>query len=342
MSNINLGTQGFGAMGLTAFYGPAVQNDHGIQVMKSAFDAGCRMFDTAQIYQQFIPEIPENTCRTNEELVGMFAKEIGRENITIATKFFPRREGFRSGPYQYSWELLLKETEASLTKLGIDCIDLYYLHRMYPENVVTPEAFAADMKRLVELGKIKGYGLSEASSEQIRRAHSVHPLTAVQQEWSLFARDLEADIVPTCKELGINIVAYSPIARGMLGGALTEQPKDWRATIPYLSAENIEANRALVAKIEEIAKSKNTTPAQISLAWVIKKGGIPIPGTTKIERAKTNHESTLLELSNDEMSILEAATEGVKGLRGDEGYMSSTFHRGVFNDASVSANENKK
>lgn len=182
-------------------------SEHGVAVMTSAYNNGCRMFDTAQIYQQFGEQVPD-TFRFNEELVGAFASTIGRENITIATKFFPRREGFRSGPYQYSYELLEKETDASLARLGIDCIDLYYLHRMYPDEVCPVEQIAADMKKLVEAGKIKGYGLSEACAGQIRRAHAVHPISAIQQEWSLFARDLEEEIVPTAKELNIPIVAY--------------------------------------------------------------------------------------------------------------------------------------
>jgi aryl-alcohol dehydrogenase-like predicted oxidoreductase len=149
---------------------------------------------------------------------------------------------------------------------------------------------------------------------------------AIQQEWSLFARDLEAELVPTCKELGIQIVAYSPIARGMLSGALTEAPKDWRATVPYFTAENIEANRRLVTAIETLASSKGVTPAQICLAWVIKKGGIPIPGTTKEERAGSNHESVRIDMTDADMAALEALGDQVKGLRGDESYMSRTFH----------------
>mgnify|MGYP006162094919 CR=1 FL=1 len=327
--SIILGKQGYGAMGLTAFYGRAVANDHGIATMKAAYDAGCKMFDTAQIYQQFGPPVPD-TFVFNEELVGAFAQSVGRENITIATKFFTRRTGgIRDGPFVYSFEILEKATDESLKRLGVDTIDLYYIHRMYPEEVVPIEVIAADMKKLKDAGKIRGWGLSEAPPATIRRAHRIFPLTAVQQEWSLFARDLEAEVVPTCQELGISIVAYSPIARGMLSGALTEPPKDWRATIPYMTAENIDANRLLVAKIEEIAKAQNVTAAQICLAWVQSKGGIPIPGTTKIERAASNHASTTLILTLEQMSSLEEATAGVQGLRGDEGYMSSTFSGSV-------------
>ena len=312
-------------MGLTAFYGPAVSNSHGISTMRAAFDAGCRFYDTAQIYQQFGPSVPD-TFVFNEELVGAFAQSVGRENITIATKFYTRRSGgIREGPFVYSFEILEQATNESLQRLGVDTIDLYYIHRMYPEEVVPIEEIAADMKKLKEAGKIKGWGLSEAPPATIRRAHAVFPLTAVQQEWSLFARDLEAEVVPTCQELGISIVAYSPIARGMLSGALTEPPKDWRATIPYMTAENIDANRLLVAKIQEIAKAENVTAAQICLSWVQGKGGIPIPGTTKIEHATSNHAATALILTSEQMKSLEEATAGVQGLRGDAGYMRSTF-----------------
>jgi len=325
MANIVFGKQGYGAMGLTAFYGPAVANDHGVAVMKSAYDAGCRYFDTAQVYQQFGEQVPD-THRFNEELVGQFAKEIGGDNITIATKFYPRRERMREGPYQYSFEILETATDESIARLGVKCIDLYYLHRMYPEDVVSIETIAGDMKKLVEAGKIKGYGLSEAAPDMIRRAHAVHPITAIQQEWSLFARDLEEEVVPTCKELGISIVAYSPIARGMLSGALTEPPKDWRKDIPYLTAENIEANRKLVGAIEEMAKAKGCTSAQICLAWVQAKGGIPIPGTTKVDRAASNFAATTIELVAEDMEALEKLCSGVQGLRGSEEYMASTFH----------------
>ena len=334
--------QGFGAMGLTAFYGKASTNAHGIAVMTSAYEAGCRLFDTAQIYQQFTPEIPSDTFRYNEELVGSFARSVGRDNIIIATKFFPRRKNFHSGPFVYSYELLLQETNASLARLGVDCIDLYYLHRMYPEDVVSMESLAKDMAKLHALGKIKGYGLSEASADQIRRAHAVFPISAVQQEWSLFARDLEDEVVPTCRELGIAIVAYSPIARGMLGGAMTSPPQDWRSTIPYLTEENIEVNRGLVQKAEEIATKKGITVAQLCLAWVIAKGAIPIPGTTKVDRAASNHLATSITLDIQEIADLEAATAGVQGLRGDESYMGSTFHRGVFQDPEGAAAKRSK
>uniref|UniRef100_A0A7R9WIB3 NADP-dependent oxidoreductase domain-containing protein n=1 Tax=Pseudictyota dubia TaxID=2749911 RepID=A0A7R9WIB3_9STRA len=184
------------------------------------------------------------------------------------------------------------------------------------------------MKKLVDEGKIKGYGLSEVAPDWIRRAHKVYPPTAIQQEWSLFSRDLEEDIVPTCKELGINIVAYSPIARGLLSGALTEPPKDWRSdTIPYFTPENLAANAKLVAIIEDLAKAKGCTPAQICLAWVMAKGGIPIPGTTKEERAKSNFAATEIELTAEEMEKMEALGSQVKGLRGDDDYMSFTYHK---------------
>ena len=327
-SQLNLGKMGFGCMGLTAFYGPAVANDHGVAVMRAAYDAGCRMFDTAEIYQQFGEQVP-GTFRYNEELVGAFLKNLaedgkGRDDYVIATKYFPKQE---DGKYVYSYDMLAKAVDDSLARLGIDTIDIYYLHRMFPEDVVTVEQIAADMKKLIDAGKIKGYGLSEAAPDQIRRAHSVHPVTAIQQEWSLFARDLEEEIVPTCKELGIAIVAYSPVARGMLSGALTTTPKDWRKSVPYLTEENMAANRKLIDAIELLAKEKNCSSAQICLAWVMKKGGIPIPGTTKVDHAVSNMAATNVELIEADMKKLEALGSQVKGLRGDESYMNAAFNR---------------
>jgi aryl-alcohol dehydrogenase-like predicted oxidoreductase len=327
VTELNLGPMGYGAMGLTAFYGPAVPNAHGVDVMRAAYDAGCRLFDTAEIYQQFGEQVP-GTYRYNEELIGEFIKTFegkkegeGRETVVVATKFMPKRE--------YSFEMLEKACDDSLARLGIDTIDIYYMHRMYSEDVVTIETIAADMKKLVDKGKIRGYGLSEAAPETIRRAHAVHPVAAIQQEWSLFARDLEEEIVPTCKELGIAIVAYSPIARGMLSGALTEPPSDWRKDIPYLTAENMEANKKLIEAIESLAKEKGSTSAQICLAWVIKKGGVPIPGTTKIGRAVSNFAAKDVTLTEEDMHKLEALGSQVKGLRGSESYMDSTFHSQV-------------
>lgn len=329
MVQLNFGPMGYGAMGLTAFYGPAVSNEYGASVMKAAYDAGCRMFDTAEVYQQFGDVVP-GTHKYNEELVGDFIKCLDdRNDVVIATKFYPKRRDIFSGPYEYSFEMLEKACDDSLSRLGIDCIDLYYLHRMYPEEDVPIETIAADMKRLVEKGKIRGYGLSEAAPETIRRAHAVHPVTAIQQEWSLFARDLEKDIVPTCKELGITIVAYSPIARGMLSGALTETPKDFRKDTPYLSEENMAANRKLIDEIEVLATEKECTAAQICLAWVMKKGGVPIPGTTKVERATQNFAAKDVDLTEGDMARLEALGDRVKGLRGNEGYMSNTYHNQV-------------
>ena len=290
-----------------------------------AYDAGCRMFDTAEKYQQFGEQVP-GTFRYNEELVGAFLQTIDRDSVVVATKFMPRQEGLFTGPYNYDYETLEKACDDSLKRLGVDSIDIYYLHRMYPEDVVPIETIAADFKKLVEKGKIKGYGLSEAAPETIRRAHKVHPVSAIQQEWSLFARDLEEEIVPTCKELGITIVAYSPIARGMLSGALTETPKDRRKDIPYLSPENMAANKKLIEVIEALASEKKCGAAQICLAWVIKKGGVPIPGSTKIHRAAENVAAAGVVLTDEDMNKLDELGKQVKGLRGNEGYMSSTFH----------------
>lgn len=321
---VDLGKMGFGCMGLTAFYGPPVSNEKGVAVLKAAHEAGTRMFDTAQLYQQ--TDVVPGTFKHNEELVGEFLKTVDRDSVTVATKFFPA--GMYEGKPVYSFELLEKAADQSLKHLGIDCIDIFYLHRMYPEEIVPIETIAADMKKLVEKGKIKEYGLSEVSPAWLRRAHSVYPPFVIQQEWSLFSRDLEEDIVPTAQELGVKIVAYSPIARGLLSGALTEAPKegDFRTdAVPYFSPENLAANRKLVNIIEELAKDKECTPAQICLAWVMSKGAVPIPGTTKEERAKSNFEATKIELTPEEIEKMEALGSQVKGLRADEGLTSINY-----------------
>ena len=197
---------------------------------------------------------------------------------------------------------------------------------MYPDDIVPIEEIALAMQKLIEQGKIRGYGLSEASPNQIMRAHKVCPIAAVQQEWSLFARDLEDEIVPLCRKLGISIVAYSPIARGLLGDEITRTPSDWRATVPYMTSENITQNRDIVAKVRSIAKKKGVSVAQICLAWVQAKGGIPIPGTTKLSHAKSNQESAHISLDSNEIQSLGKVCKGVRGMRGDERYMASSFH----------------
>jgi len=219
-----------------------------------------------------------------------------------------------------------------LKELNVDCIDLYYLHRLYPKHTnITVEDTMEVFKELIQEGKIKYVGLSEAPPEIIRRAHKVTPLSAVQQEWSLIARDLEEDggIVDTCKELGIAIVPYSPVARGFLSGAHQSQtPSDWRAQMPYLNEENLKDNVHVVKEIELMAKEKGVTLSQLSLAWVINQGNFvfPIPGTTKIKHLEENAKASEVILTVEERSKIADAASKIKGERGNESYMGTTFH----------------
>lgn len=323
---LEVSVSGFGCMGLTAFYGPAVSNEHAVAVLSKAYELGVRHFDTAQIYQQFGEVVP-GTFKYNEEAVGAFIKTVPRDSVTVATKFFTRRDA--AGNFIYSREMLMEETENSLKRLGVDYIDLYYLHRMYPESVVPIETFMEHMKELVASGKVRCIGLSEATAETIRRAHAVHPLTCIQQEWSLFARDLEEELVPCCRELGIGIVAYSPVARGMLAGMVRTKemtPQDWRKSVPYMTEANVEANIRLVDQIEVLAKKNSATLAQLCLAWVIAKGAVPIPGTTKLAHLESNVAACRLRLDAEDVEALEKLGAQVQGLRGDEAYMKNTFH----------------
>jgi len=188
------------------------------------------------------------------------------------------------------------------------------------------------MNELIANGKVKCVGLSEASADTIRRAHSVCPLTAIQQEWSLFARDLEEEIVPTCNALGIGIVSYSPVARGMLAGMVKSKedvPKDFRASVPYLSSDNVESNIDLIAEIHEMAERKNCSLSQLCIAWVMAQGACPIPGTTKVSHVEENTGANKVKLSDKDIQTLGEYGKRVKGARGNEQYMKMTFHSNV-------------
>ena len=206
----------------------------------------------------------------NEDLLGKFLKLVKDPEVTVATKYFPRFN--KEGSVTWSKELFMAETEKSLKRLGVDCIDLYYFHRIHPKSVVSLEETMECMKELVKKGKVKCVGLSEASPDAIRRCNEIVPITAIQQEWSLFAYDLEEEIVPLCKELGIGIVSYSPVARGFLTGVLNSAEtvkQDFRSTVPYLQEGNIEKNLELLKQIEALAAKKGCTLAQLCIAWVM-------------------------------------------------------------------------
>mmetsp|Transcript_22073 Transcript_22073/g.48114 ORF Transcript_22073/g.48114 Transcript_22073/m.48114 type:complete len:258 (-) Transcript_22073:1414-2187(-) len=208
---------GFGCMGITAFYGPAMVDEDAIKLIQEVYEAGCNMFDTAEVYQQF-KEVVEGSSKYNEEVVGKALAKFPRESYVLATKFFP---GLHDGKCDY--ETVSAAVDGSLSRLGMKYIDLYYLHRM-PSTVEDLEEWMRSIKAVVESGRVKYVGLSEVSPNWLRRAHAIHPVTAVQQEWSLLTRNLEKGVVPTCAELNIGIVAYSPLARNLLADTDADEP----------------------------------------------------------------------------------------------------------------------
>ncbi|PUZ55809.1 hypothetical protein GQ55_5G241600 [Panicum hallii var. hallii] len=296
---VKLGTQGlevsklgFGCMGLTGAYNSPLDDEAGIAVITHAFRRGVTFFDTSDVYGP----------HTNEILLGKALKQLPREQVQVATKFGIRRDGSGVGTVCGKPEYVRACCEASLRRLGIDCIDLYYQHRI--DTTIPIEDTIGELKKLVEEGKVKYIGLSEASPDTIRRAHTVHPITAVQMEWSLWSRDIEPEIVPLCRELGIGIVPYSPIGRGFFGGrGVTEQvaAESNLHGHPRFAAENLEKNKQIYLKMEELANKHQCSPAQLALAWVLHQGVdvVPIPGTTKIKNLDANIDALKVKLTDE-------------------------------------------
>lgn len=285
---------GLGCMGLSFGYGPATEKQEAIKLIRTAFEKGITFFDTAECYGPF----------TNEELLGE-ALQPFRNEVVIATKF-----GFQDGDsgkgLDSSPERIRKVVEDSLKRLKTEYIDLFYQHRVDPN--VPMEDVAGTVKELISEGKVKHFGLSEASAESIRKAHAVQPVSALQSEYSMFFRDAEKEIIPTLEELGIGFVPFSPLGKGFLTGAVTEQTQfdknDFRNIVPRFSEENRKANQALVDLLKTIAAEKKATPAQIALAWLLAQKPFiaPIPGTTKLHRLEENIGGASLELSSDDLS----------------------------------------
>ncbi|CAK9324882.1 unnamed protein product [Citrullus colocynthis] len=300
---------------MSSYYGPAQPQEDMIALIHHAVAAGVTFLDTSDIYGPF----------TNETLLGKALKADGvRDKVQLATKFGLH---LAHGNFEVHGHpaYVRAACEASLDRLGVHCIDLYYQHRI--DTKVPIEITIGELKKLVEEGKIKYIGLSEASASTIRRAHAVHPITAVQIEWSLWARDVEHDIIPTCRELGIGIVAYSPLGRGFLSSGanfienLTDD--DYRKKLPRFQPENLEHNKIIFEKVSELAARKGCTTSQLALAWVHHQGTdvVPIPGTTKLKNLQSNIEALSLKLTPQEMAELEAyaLADGVKGDRyGDD------------------------
>jgi aryl-alcohol dehydrogenase-like predicted oxidoreductase len=307
-SNLEVSALGLGCMGMSFGYGPASDKKEMITLIRSAVECGITFFDTAEVYGPFI----------NEELVGEALSPF-RGQVVIATKFGfkldpnggPKWIGLDSRP-----EHIKEVAEASLKRLKVDAIDLFYQHRVDPD--VPIEDVAGAVKDLIREGKVKHFGMSEASAKTIRRAHAVQPVTAVQSEYSLWWREPEVEVLPTLEELGIGFVPFSPLGKGFLTGKINESttfaPDDFRNTVPRLSPENRKANQAVVDLLKQVAVRKNATPAQIALAWLLaqKPWIVPIPGTTKLERLSENIGSASVEFSSEDLREIETAASKIK------------------------------
>jgi aryl-alcohol dehydrogenase-like predicted oxidoreductase len=312
-TGLEVSALGLGCMGLSFGYGPATEKSDGIRLIRRAFERGVTFFDTAEVYGPF----------TNEELLGE-AVEPFRDQIVIATKFGFKIENGVSKGVDSRPENIKAVAEASLKRLRTDVIDLFYQHRVDPN--VPIEDVAGAVKDLIREGKVKHFGLSEAGVKTIRRAHAVHPVTALQSEYSLWWREPEEEILPLLEELGIGFVPFSPLGKGFLTGKIdqntTFSETDFRNTVPRFSEENRKANQSLVDLLGSIAKQKNSTPAQIALAWLLaqKPWIVPIPGTTKVQRLEENLGSTEISLSaGDVEEITDALSEiDVQGKRYSE------------------------
>jgi aryl-alcohol dehydrogenase-like predicted oxidoreductase len=308
-------------MGMSAFYGSA-DEDEGISTIQRGLELGVNFIDTAQLYGPL----------TNEMLVGRAIKG-HRDEYVIATKFARRADAATAGDMSTigaldgSAEHVRSSIDGSLERLGTDYVDLYYQHRVDP-NVPIEETVGA-MAELVAAGKVRHIGLSEAAPETIRRANAVHPITAVQTEYSLWSRDPEAEVLPTCRELGIGFVPYSPLGRGFLAGRFSSPDElddgDFRRYGPRFTGENLEANLGLAAKVKEIAGEKGITPAQLAIAWVLAQGEdlVPIPGTKRSSYLEQNVGAVDVELTTGELARIDAELPEVAGDRYDEYGMAS-------------------
>jgi aryl-alcohol dehydrogenase-like predicted oxidoreductase len=309
--NLEVSALGLGCMSMSFGYGPAADKQEMVSLIRAAVDRGVTLFDTAQAYGPF----------TNEELVGE-ALEPVRDRVVIATKFgWDLESGENRGPDSRP-ETIRRVVEGSLRRLRVDVIDLLYQHRVDPN--VPIEDVAGTVKELIQAGKVKHFGLSEAGVQTIRRAHAVQPVAVLQSEYSLWWREPEEAILPTLEELGIGFVPFSPLGKGFLTGTIDENTtfdsNDFRNTVPRFDAEARKANRAFVELLTRIAERKQATPAQIALAWLLvqKPWIVPIPGTTKLQRLEENIAAADLDLTSEDLKGIEQAHLTAEGARYSE------------------------
>jgi len=303
-SGLEVSALGLGCMSMSFGYGPAADKQEMISLIRKAVELGVTFFDTAEVYGPF----------TNEELVGEALAPV-RNQVVIATKFGFDCDNGKQGPVNSQPERIKRVVDASLKRLKIETIDLLYQHRVDPN--VPIEDVAGTVKELVQQGKVKHFGMSEAGVQSIRRAHAVLPVAALQSEYSLWWREPEAEVLPTLEELGIGFVPFSPLGKGFLTGAINENTKfasdDFRNKVPRFSEENRKANQALVEVVKKFADRKKATPAQIALAWLLaqKPWIVPIPGTTKLHRLQENIGAVSVQLSPEDLRELESAASKI-------------------------------
>ncbi len=322
-SGLEVSALGLGCMGMSSAYGPAADKQQMIALIRAAVERGVTFFDTAEAYGPFV----------NEELVGEALAPV-RDQVVIATKFGfdiepsgARRAGVNSRP-----EHIKQVADASLKRLKVDAIDLFYQHRV--DLDVPIEDVAGAVKDLIQAGKVKHFGMSEAAAQTIRRAYAVQPVTAVQSEYSLWTRDPEVEVLPMCEELGIGFVPFSPLGAGFLTGKINEKttfdPSDFRNISPRFTPEARQANQALVDLLGQVAASKQATPAQIALAWLLaqKPWIVPIPGTTKLHRLEENIGAAAVELTPEDLREIESAASKItiQGARLPEAVLKMTGH----------------
>lgn len=312
----NGGGLGFGCMGITAFYGASLADDKAMTLLKAVYDAGCRHFDTAEVYA--------TKEKHNEDILGQFFQTVPRDSFSVATKYWPRSE-------TYDYDTVKASLTASLKRLQLSYVDLYYAHRLTTLDGALE--FGRTARRLREEGLIREVGVSEVSAAWLEKIHKeAGPIDAIQIEWSLLTRNVEDDLIPMCKDLGITVVAYSPLARNLLASKIETTPDDWRGQHPRYAKENIETNKKISEQVHDLAEKYGCTAAELSLAWLFHKAEklgvslIPIPGSTKMQHALGNLGAAKIKITDEnDVATLESLADKVAGARANESYLQATF-----------------